>query len=139
MADSSIRRPHAPSAAPSPRSRTVLAVVYALLALNAWAQALLPLIGRSDDPPALTAWQALVGATGAATAWGSWRGARWAPAAAIVHGLVTAGMLLSLAPLLDLPADAVNGLRTGAALVTLFGVWTAWLLRRAARNGAIAA
>ncbi|MGZ8378609.1 MAG: hypothetical protein ACXW0Z_15385 [Gemmatirosa sp.] len=136
MPDSSRRFPHASPAAARTRGRTVLAVVYALLACNAWAQALLPLVGRSDDPPALTTWQVAIGATGAATAWGAWRGARWAPAAAIVHALVTAGMLLTLAPLLDLPADAVSGLRSGAALVMLFGIWAAWLLRRAVRRAA---
>jgi hypothetical protein len=133
MSDSSLPLPHASSAAPRTRGRTALAVVYALLACNAWGQALLPLIGRSTAPLALVAWQVAVGALATATAWGAWRGTRWAPATALAHALVTTGMLLSLARLLDLPADAVRGLRTGAALVLLFGASVAWALRRAAR------
>lgn len=134
MSDASL--PLAPSIAPRTRGRTVLAILYALLACNAWVQVVLPLIGRSDDPRALTTWQAAIGAAALATAWGAWRGTRWAPAAALAHALTTAVMLLNLAPLLDLPADAVQGLRTGAAMVVLFGAGAAWALRRAARGRA---
>ena len=112
--------------------QVALAVVFALLALNAWGQVVLVPLRRSDDPAALTALQALVGAAGAAAAWGSWSGARWAPAAAAAHGTVTAGMLLALGPLLDLPADARGGLWLGAAVVLLFALWSVWYLRRVA-------
>ena len=113
------------------RSRVALAVLFALLAVNAWAQVVLVPLGRADDPAALTALQALIGAAGAAAAWGSWAGARWAPAAAVLYGLVTAGMLVALTPLLDLGPDARGGLWMGAAAVLLFGLWAAWYLHRA--------
>jgi hypothetical protein len=113
------------------RGRAVLSVLFAILALNAWVQVLLVPLGRSDDPGALTVLQALVGTTGAAAAWGSWRGARWAPASAVLYGLVTATMLVALAPLLDLEPDAQGGLWTGAAAVLLFALWAGWYLRRA--------
>jgi hypothetical protein len=113
------------------RGRVVLALVFAVLALNAWAQVLLVPLGRSGDPTALTALQALVGIAGGAAAWGSWTGTRWAPAAAVLYGLVTAGMLVALTPLLDLGPDARGGLWTGAAAVLLFALWAGWYLRRA--------
>jgi ABC-type glycerol-3-phosphate transport system permease component len=114
-----------------PRGRAVLAAVFVLLALNAWLQVLLALLGRSDDPGALTALQALVGIAGGAAAWGSWIGARWAPAAAGLYGLVTAGMLIAFAPLLDLEAEARRGLWAGAAAVLLLALWAGSYLRRA--------
>ena len=108
----------------------VLAVVFALFALNAWAQVALVAVGRSDDPPALTGFQALVGAAGAAAAWGSWIRARWAPSAAIAYGVATAAMLVLLAPLLDLGAEARGGLWIGASAVLVFALSSAWYLRR---------
>ena len=104
--------------------------MFALLALNAWAQVALVVLGRSDDPPLLTAWQTLVGAAGAAAAWGSWTAARWAPAAAATYGVVTAGMVIALEPMLALEADARGGLWVGAAVVFALGVGSAWYLHR---------
>lgn len=97
------------------RGQVVLTGVYVLLALNAWAQVIAVPLGGSDDPLALTGLQLLVGAAGAAAAWGSWSSARWVPAAALVHGAVTAGMLLALLPLLDLGSEARGGLWLGAS------------------------
>ena len=123
-----------------PGGRVVVAAVFALLALNAWAQVALVPLGGSDDPAALTALQALIGAAGAAAAWGTWRSARWGAAAAVAYGVLTAGMLLALGPLLELPSDARGGLRVGAAAVLLFALSSALYLRRgvirAARSAA---
>lgn len=114
-----------------PRSITVLSVVFALLALNAWAQVVLAASGDSRDPLALILLQAAVGSAAAAAAWGSWRMRRWSPHAAIVYGVVTAAMLLALDPLLDLGPDARSGLWTFAVVVLLLGTVAAWYLRRA--------
>jgi len=111
------------------RGRIVLTVIFTLLALNAWAQVMLVLLGRSDDPPALTALQAMIGVAGGAAARGSWTLARWAPAAAVLHALSTAGMLVALEPLLDLGQDARGGLWLGATAILLYGLWAAWYLR----------
>ena len=73
------------------RGRIVLTVVFALLALTAWVEVALVSLGVSEDPAALLALESLAGATGTATAWGSWTGARWAPWAALSYGL-TAGV-----------------------------------------------
>jgi hypothetical protein len=113
------------------RGRVVLTLVFALLALNAWVQVVLRvLLGASADPAALTILQALIGLAGGAAAWGTWAGTRWAPVAAVLYGLVTAGMLMALTPLLDLPPDGRAGLWTGAAAVLLFAIWAARYLRR---------
>jgi hypothetical protein len=108
----------------------VLAVVFGLLALNAWLQVAFVAAGRSDDPLLLTALQVVIGAAGAAAGRGSWTAGRWAPAAAVAYGVVTAGMLLGLGPLLDLAADARGGLWASAAAVFAFALWSAWYLRR---------
>ena len=113
-----------------PRLRIALAAVFGLLSLNALVQVVLAWFGRSDDPAFLTALQALVGLVGAAAAWGSWKGARWAPAAAVLHGVVTAGMLVALESLIDIGAEARGGLWTGAAIILLFSIIAGWYLRR---------
>lgn len=110
----------------------VQAVVFGLLALNAWAQAASILLGRSDDPPVLAGLQFLVGAAGAATAWGIWSQAAWAWIAAIAYGVVTAGMLLMLPSLIALPAEALTGIRSGAAVVMIFALLCAAYVYRAA-------
>ena len=107
-----------------------MTVVFSALALNALVQVLLPMLGRSDDPPALTGLQTVIGIVGVAAAWSSWAGTRWAPASAALHGLATAGMLIALHPLLDLEPEARAGLWTGAAVMLAFGIWSAWYLRR---------
>ena len=107
------------------RRRPVLiiqAVVFGLLGLNAWGQVVSVLLGRSDDPPVLTALQFAVGAAGVAAAWGIWKQAEWAWVAAIAYGVVTAGMLLALPALLELPADARTGIWGGAAVVMVLSL-----------------
>ena len=91
------------------------------------------LLGRSDDPPALVALQTLIGAAGTGAAWGSWAGARWAPLAALGHGLATGGMLAALPILLDLPPEGRVGVWMGAAAMVAFGLWSAWYLSRPRR------
>jgi hypothetical protein len=108
----------------------MLAVMFGLLALNAWLQVGFAAVGRSDDPPLLTTLQVGIGAAGAAASWGSWRLTAWAHVAAAAYSLVTAGMLLSLAPLLGLEPGARGSLRVGSALVLAFGLGSAWYLRR---------
>jgi hypothetical protein len=115
------------------RTRIVLALIFAFLALNAWAQVALRVIGRSDDPLMLSVLQSLIGVAGTAAAWATWTSARWAPIAALAHGASTAGMLIALGPMLDLEPDARGGILIGAAAVFIFGLVSAWYLRRASR------
>ena len=112
--------------------RTAFALIFALLALNAWVQVVLTALGRSDDPAALLALQVLSGAAAAAAAVGIWRGARWAPGAALSYGVVTGCMIAALEPILGLEREARTGLWMGAVIVLLFSAGSAWYLRRSA-------
>jgi len=113
----------------------VLTVLFAISALNAWVQAVMALIGRSDDPATLTLLQLLVGISGAAAAWGSWAGRRWAPVAAVLYGLIAAAMLFAIPLLLHLEPPERAGLWSGAAGVLLGSIAAAWYLRRTLRAG----
>ena len=113
-----------------PLGRRVLAMVFALLALSAWWQVVNDVTGANDSPRFLTFLQAIVGAMAAAAAWGGWKGARWAPAFALLYGVIAGGMVASLGPMLDLPPESRSGLWTGATIILVFGLLTAWWLRR---------
>lgn len=126
-----MRRTAGESAPRFQRSRIAIAVLFLLVSLNAWMQAAQEAMGRSDETLALTLLQVLVGATAMAAAYGSWSGARWAPWAALAWGMVTAGLILALDPLLDLGAEARRGLRIGAVVVLLLGCAAGWFLHRA--------
>ena len=114
--------------------QVALTLIYLLLALNAWAQVVLVPFGRSGDPPVLTALQVLIGAASLAAAWGSWNGTTWAPLAAVIHGVITGGMLAALGAILGLPGDERSGLYIGAGAVMLWDLVFAWYLRRVARK-----
>jgi len=115
-----------------PLGRIVLAIVFALFAATGWYQVFVNLLHHSDPPP-LTAFHLLIAASATATAIGSWSMARWAPIGALLYGILTAGLLLALTPLLHLDPDSAGGLRTGALVVMIFGALTAWYLRRSSR------
>jgi hypothetical protein len=119
------------------RGRTALAVVFFSLGTVAWAQVVLGLVHVSGEPRALLAFQTAIGAAALAAAWGCWRTARWAPAAALAYGVVAASMLLSLASLLGLPQNARGGLWSGAALVMAFALWAAWYIGGYSRRAAL--
>ena len=108
----------------------MLAVLFALFTVNAWVEALLSLFGSSDDPAVLTALQVAIGVAGGFATAGTWRGARWAPAAVLAYGAVTGGMLVALPFILGLEAEARGGIWSGAAGVVLFSLAVAWYLRR---------
>lgn len=112
----------------------ILSVAFGLLALDASVQVVLAALHRSDDPPTLTALQAGIGLAAAATAWGSWRRARWAPAAVIAYGAITAGMLAALPSLIGLPVDERRGVWTGAGAVMLLALACAAYFRFDARR-----
>jgi hypothetical protein len=109
----------------------ILAVLFAVQALNGLGQSVPELLGAADDPMSLTLLQLGSGITALAAAIGSWRGARWAPWASIVWGVVNGALLAALQPILDLPLEARPSLLVAAAVVFICGVAFAWYLRRA--------
>jgi hypothetical protein len=119
-----------------PVGRIVVAVIFLVLAINALAQVAAVAFGGSNDPSLLTLLQLVVGSIALATAWGSWSGARWSPAAAALYGVVTGAMIASLAWLLHMPREAVGGIVLAGAVVLLFSLALAWYLRRSLRTHA---
>lgn len=112
----------------------VLGVVFALFSANALVQVAMAIGGGNTDPVVLTVLQTLVGASALAAAWGSWTLKRWAPAAALSYGAITATMLFLLPWLLNLEPEAQFGIWTGAVAVLGCGVLAAWWLRRRRRR-----
>lgn len=110
-----------------------LSAIFGVLALAAWSEVILVFFG-SENPPTLVSLQLSIGLAAAATSWGSWRRARWAPIAAIAYGILTAILLLALPTLLELPAESRPGLRTGAAAVSLLAILSAAYFRSDARR-----
>jgi hypothetical protein len=106
----------------------VIAVLFSLLALNALYELLSMASGTSDGPLTLAVLQGLVGVCGAATAFGAWTGARWAPALAALYGVIAATMIVALGPLLEMPAEERGGLLVGGAIVLVFSLACAWYL-----------
>jgi len=106
----------------------IIAVLFALLGLNALYELLSMASGASDGPAALAVLQGLVGVSAVAAAFGAWTGARWAPALAAFYGVIAAAMIVALGPLLDMPAEERGGLLVGGAVVLAFSLACAWYL-----------
>lgn len=104
-------------------------VLLALLCLNAWTQVFRSLVGWDDNPPLLIALQTLSGTIACAAAVGAWRRRPWAPAAAVLYGLVTGTMIRMLGPILDLEPDARRGLTVSALVVVCLALLLAWAVR----------
>ena len=106
----------------------IVAVLFALLGLNALNELLDMVSGESDGPLTLAALQAVVGLSAVAAAFGAWIAARWAPLLAALYGLIAAAMIVALGPLLEMPAEERGGLLVGGAIVLAFSLACAWYL-----------
>ena len=83
---------------------------------------------RQGDPPLLTGEHIVVCIAALVAAYALWRGARWSPWALAAFGVLVAGLVVSLGPLLSLGDAERGGLYTGAAAIvvlTALGVWYA--------------
>ena len=100
----------------------IVAVLFALLGLNALYELLSMVRGTSDGPITLAALQAAVGLTAIATAFGAWTGAHWAAVLAVAYGVIAAAMVVALGPLLDMPVEERGGLLVGGAIVLAFAL-----------------
>jgi hypothetical protein len=110
----------------------LIAVVVAALGVQQGYQGVTEL---RFDPWLLTLEYAVVCVTGLIAGYGVWRGRRWGPAALAVNGLTTAVLVVSLEPILNLPAEARRGLWIGAGGIALFTAAAVWYTRRAERIG----
>jgi hypothetical protein len=113
--------------------RAVVTLLFTALAVNAGNETLSMLRGESDGPTALLALQILCGVAAGVTAWGAWRAARWSPALAVIYGVIAAGMVVGLGPMLDMPVEERGGLWIGGAVILVFSLACAWYLRRVTR------
>lgn len=115
-----------------------VAVLLALLAVNALWDVARGAFGWNDSPPLLMVLQSVSSMLAGAAALGAWRRARWAPLLIVLYGAVTGGMIVALRPILDLPAEALPGLAISGGLVLGVCLLLAWFARRAiARPGAV--
>lgn len=106
----------------------VIAVLLGLLALNAGAQAIQAVGGWLEKPTLLIVLQSACAAAAGTAAVGVWRLRPWAPYVTVLYGVIAAGLIVSLGPILDLEPAARNGLlggALGALCVTLALAWGA--------------
>lgn len=108
---------------------TVIAILFALLAVEAWIQVVRNLVGDRDLPVVMI-WQFLTGGAAAMAAVGAWRRRPWSYRAVMLYGVLTAALIVALGPILNLDPSGRRGLLTGASVVLFGCVAAAWLLRR---------
>lgn len=114
-----------------PRRLGVRAIAVLLIALgiNALSQVPQFLPAWGNDPASLSAEQFVVGIAGIAAGMTAWRHQASAWILAIVWGVLTCILLLSLPPLLELDAEAAVGIRYGAAVIVAVTALIALYLR----------
>jgi len=117
-------------------ARKLLVILFALLALNGFVEASRHFITPGDVPSELFWLQLTAGMLALASAVGLWRRTLWGAVAIGGWGLVVATMLVLLAPILDLDAQASAGLWPGAVAVLIVAGLCAWYARRTERQEA---
>jgi peptidoglycan/LPS O-acetylase OafA/YrhL len=118
--------------------RKLLVVLFALLALDGFAEATRHFLSPTDVPPALFWLQLVAGSLALASAVGLWRRARWGSVVIIAWGIEVAAMLVLLAPILDLDAQASAGLWPGAGVMLVIAALCAWYAQRTCVDAASA-
>jgi len=113
----------------------VIAVLVFGMGLNALAQVPQFIEGWGGDPPLLSFEQFLVGAAGVHAGYLAWRDSAPAWIATLVWGALSAILVGTLGPVLELERDAWPGLYYGAAAILAIAACFSWYLRRAARTG----
>ncbi|HEX6599837.1 MAG TPA: hypothetical protein VF034_10985 [Gemmatimonadaceae bacterium] len=110
--------------------RKLLVVLFVLFALDGFAEATRHFLSPGDVPPALFWLQLIAGSLALASAVGLWRRAWWGSIVIIAWGIEVAAMLVLLAPILDLDAQASAGLWPGAAVMLVIAALCAWYAQR---------
>lgn len=116
--------------------RKLLVVLFALLALDGFAEATRHFVSPSDVPPALFWLQLFAGSLALASSVGLWRRARWGSVVIIAWGIEVATMLVLLAPILELDAQASAGLWPGAGVMLVIAGLCAWYAQRTRADAA---
>jgi hypothetical protein len=116
--------------------RKLLVALFVLFALDGFAEATRHFLSPNDVPAALFWLQLAAGSLALASAVGLWRRARWGSVVIIAWGIEVATMLVLLAPILALDAQASAGLWPGAAVMLVIAGLCAWYAQRTWANGA---
>jgi hypothetical protein len=107
----------------------IITVLFAFFALQAWGEVARVVLQRASKPATISLLQLFGGAAAYAAAIGTFRRRPWAWRASIAWGLLTTALLMSLGPLLDLPAEARPGLAISAVSILLLSAGLALYLR----------
>lgn len=118
-----------------PLGHFILVALFALLAANAWNEALDIARRVTDEPMGLFWLQLGAGALAVASGIGVWRQAKWATFAIAAWGIESAAMIVLLGPLLKLDPAATVGLWAGAAIVLGMAAGSVLYLRRSLSKG----
>ncbi len=125
-----------PPVAPHPRriGLTIVSIAFALLCLVQWGTVVRVALGFDYEPRLLVLLKLLSGAAAYAAAVATVRRRPWAATAALIFGIVTATLILSVGPLVGLDPAARRGLIPGALSMLLIGTGLALYLRSALRT-----
>lgn len=113
-----------------PASHLVVMVPYALIGANALNEARAQLFGAADAPRSLLALQLLMATASIIVVVGVWTRAWWTVRAILAWGVIAAGMLMLLEPILQLGPEVRPGMAIGAAILAFMAIATAWFIRR---------
>lgn len=108
----------------------VIAVLLGLAAFSSIRQIPENLPWEADVVPLIGLFHVLSGVSGVVAGVAAWRRAYRAPLAVVVWGVINIAFILSLGPLLDLPAEATKDFPVGAAVLALLAGAMAWYLTR---------
>ena len=117
-----------------PLGLVALSALVALIGLNHLLLFFVWIARPEGDPPTLAAEHVLVAALSVAAAIGIWQLRPWAQWLLSLAGAASAVLVLSLGPLLSLPAESRAGLWVGAASIAGLTALGVWYVRRAVRE-----
>ena len=105
------------------------------LAIAADLSLVLPFVffGARSEPAGIVVWHVVTCGAAVASLIAIWQRRAWAPYAVAARGVANSTLVLSVPFFVDVPADAVAGIRMGAAVVAVFAAlctWVAWRLVR---------
>lgn len=108
----------------------VLTIVFGVLALADVVQLGQAARGLHPDPPSLLIVHGITGLCAGAAAVGTWRSREWASILVLSWGVITAGMLVALGPVLDTPEAERPSLWLASGVVLVFSSLAAVYLHR---------
>lgn len=87
-------------------------------------------LGQHPDPPSLLITHGLTGGSAVIASVGIFLRRGWASWSIMAWGIMTAGMLFFLGPVLDEPPEAWSGFRIIGGVVLSFGILAGWYVKK---------